>query len=103
MRDEAVGLGCFYRLKRDQIVPVGTGMLISIGSEFIIPCFSQNFLEVRLYGGCAKGEVLEYDMDEITIGRARHCRIVVNDPILSKIQCKFIRKNNKWYVVDGDK
>jgi hypothetical protein len=51
--------------------PITSGMLINIGNEFIVPCFvsgaatdssrheTNKVLEIKLYGGYAKGEMLE--------------------------------------------
>lgn len=61
--------------------------------------------ELKVYGGCANGEILEVSKDEgdctVTVGRSRTSRLVLNDPLLSKTQCRFIRKNSKWFLIDG--
>ncbi len=65
----------------------------------------KKMLEIRVYGGCAKGEVLEVDLEDnpdtvVSIGRGRNCKLQLNDPILSKHQCKIVAKANKWQIID---
>lgn len=60
---------------------------------------------MKVYGGCANGETVEVGANEgdcsVAVGRSRTNRLVLNDPLLSKTQCKFVRKNGKWYLLDG--
>ena len=39
--------------------------------------------------------------DQITVGRGKTCDIVLGSPMVSRMHCRFLRKDGRWYLEDA--
>ena len=116
IKDFNTGLGALMKISS---VPITENTLINVGSNYLVISFEQPLLTVKIFNAAIlqdkidgmtqeKFKTVEIKVGEedqsITIGRSQKCNIMIEDMMLSKIQCRieYKGKTKELILVDGD-
>ena len=117
IKDFNTGVGALmkikkYNMERNTLINIGGNYLVVyIGkNKIIVKIFNNSILESR----SSDSNNINFDLKEIdfvenkdiflNIGRSQNCNIIIEDMMLSKIQCRieYISREKKFYLNDGD-
>lgn len=118
IKDFNTGVGALMKIKR-YIMEGNT--LINIGGNYLVVYIEKNKIIIKIFNNnildspnkkdknSINCDLKEYEIDEhnnfyLNIGRNQNCDIIIEDMMLSKIQCRIeYNSNNKcFYLNDGD-
>ena len=118
IKDFNTGVGALMKIKK-YIMEGNT--LINIGGNYLVVYIEKNKIKIKIFNNnildspnkkdknSINCDLKEYEIDEnnnfyINIGRNQNCDIIIEDMMLSKIQCRIeYNSNNKcFYLNDGD-
>lgn len=112
LRDLGKGPGVFIKVVSHIVLKENE--LINIGESYILVSFDRtekgsvmNKISIKVFGGEYTGEEKQYlaghcHFNGILIGRHPSCEIVVDDKLLSKVQCSILYTNSEWVLIDGN-
>ena len=118
IKDFNTGVGALMKIKK---FTMDKNTLINIGSNYLVIYINNNIITLKIFNNntildnkdnkenlgqnCVMKEFQIENKDTIiTIGRSQKCDVIIEDMMLSKIQC-FIEYNEKddcFYLNDGD-
>ena len=118
IKDFNTGVGALMKIKK---YAMEGNTLINIGGNYLVVYIEKTRILIKIfinsilentprkdtnYSNC---DIKQIDLDEnqnsfTTIGRSQHCDIIIEDMMLSKIQCsiEYNAKTKKIYLIDGD-
>lgn len=118
IKDFNTGVGALMKIKR--YIMEGN-ILINIGGNYLVIYIEKNKIIIKIFNNSIlesttneeknniNCDLKEFDIDEnknycINIGRIQNCDIVIEDMMLSKIQCciEYNAKDKCFYLNDGD-
>jgi len=120
MKDLESGYGTFvkisgrYQLSNESLINIGDSYIVvsmmsnlkeDTNSKQQTKPSSQDFtLNIRIFSGKNCYEPIDFipTKKSITFGRSSKCDVVINDTILSRIQCTIIYTDDEgWMIMDG--
>jgi hypothetical protein len=118
IKDFNTGVGALMRIKK---YIMGKNTLINIGGNYLVIYIEKKKIIIKIFNNNILDspskqdkndincDLKEYDIDEnrdfcINIGRNQNCDIIIEDMMLSKIQChiEYNSSDKCFYLIDGD-
>lgn len=114
IKDFSVGIGALMKIKKYKI---GNETLINIGSNYLVINIENDNITIKIFNNSIlekNTEQRNFDIKKftinkkadklITIGRNKKCDVVIEDMMMSKIQCciKYNSKDKSFYLYDGN-
>lgn len=118
IKDFNTGVGALMKIKK---YTMEGNTLINIGGNYLVVYLEKNKILIKIFNNSilentpskdpnyTNCDVKQIDLDEnsssyTTIGRSQHCDIIIEDMMLSKVQCsiEYNSKTKKIYLIDGD-
>ena len=118
IKDFNTGVGAIMKIKK---YAMEGNTLINIGANYLVIYIEKNRILIKIFNNSIlentsqkeanniNCDMKQIDIDEnidsnTTIGRSQHCDIIIEDMMLSKIQCsiEYNSKTKKIYLCDGD-
>ena len=104
LRDLAVGFGVFTRV--DKPLLLKENYMLNVGDSFLLVTISEEqVLKLTMYGSHTTGDAQSFAPtgECLTVGRDQACDVLINDPLISKVQASLYKTDFGWFVDDGDK
>ena len=118
IKDFNTGVGALMKIKK---YAMEGNTLINIGGNYLVVYIEKTRILIKIFNNSilentprkdtnySNCDIKQIDLDEnqnsfTTIGRSQHCDIIIEDMMLSKIQCsiEYNAKTKKIYLIDGD-
>ena len=118
IKDFNTGVGALMKIKKYEMEG---NTLINIGGNYLVVYIEKTRILIKIFNNSIlentsqkeanniNCDMKQIDIDEnidniTTIGRSQHCDIIIEDMMLSKIQCsiEYNSKTKKIYLCDGD-
>ena len=118
IKDFNTGIGALMKIKK--FVMEGN-TLINIGGNYLVAYIENNRILIKIFNNSilentphkdsnfTNCDIKQIELDEnisscTTIGRSQNCDIIIEDMMLSKLQCsiEYNAKSKKIYLIDGD-
>ena len=114
IKDFSVGIGALMKIKKYKI---GNETLINIGANYLVINIENDNISIKIFNNSIlekNTEQRNFDIKKfkinkkvdklITIGRNKKCDVVIEDMMMSKIQCciKYKSKDKAFYLYDGN-
>mgnify|MGYP002626252421 FL=1 len=114
IKDFSVGIGALMKIKKYKI---GNETLINIGANYLVINIEDNNITIKIFNNSileknteqrnfdSKNFKINKKVDKLlTIGRNKKCDVVIEDMMMSKIQCciKYNSKDKAFYLYDGN-
>jgi hypothetical protein len=119
IKDFNTGVGALMKIKEFNME---RNTLINIGSNYLVVYIDKNIITIKIFNNntiiessdnkenlgqnCVMREfqIKNSKKNRITIGRSQKCDIIIEDMMLSKIQChiEYSSKDECYYLYDGD-
>jgi len=118
IKDFNTGMGALMKIKK---YTMRGNTLINIGANYLVMYTNQNKIIIKIFNNTIlerinknernsmKCEIKEFDIFgnqnlEIKIGRNQNCNVIIEDMMLSKVQCiiEYNSKEKNFYLIDGD-
>jgi hypothetical protein len=108
VKDLSVGFGIFVKVI-DSLV-LKDNYLLHMGDHYLLVNVIGDVrpeLKVKVFGPLCVEKVMNFSAEEsgnmrVRIGRAGFCQVVLEDNLVSKIQCCVVFDGEKWIARDGD-
>lgn len=114
IKDFSVGIGALMKIKKYKI---GSETLINIGANYLVINIKDDDITIKIFNNSIlekNTEQRNFDIKNfkinkkedklITIGRNKKCDVIIEDMMMSKIQCciKYNSKDKAFYLYDGN-
>ena len=115
IKDFNTGVGALMKIKK--FVMEGN-TLINIGGNYLVVYIEKNRILIKIFNNSilentqpkdSNCDIKQINLEEnsnsyTSIGRSQHCDIIIEDMLLSKVQCciEYNSKTKKIYLCDGD-
>ena len=115
IKDFNTGVGALMKIKR-YVLEGNT--LINIGGNYLVVYIEKNRILIKIFNNSilentqpkdSNCDIKQINLEEnsnsyTSIGRSQHCDIIIEDMLLSKVQCciEYNSKTKKIYLCDGD-
>ena len=115
IKDFNTGVGALMKIKK-YVMEGNT--LINIGGNYLVVYIEKNRILIKIFNNSilentqpkdSNCDIKQINLDEnsnsyTSIGRSQHCDIIIEDMLLSKVQCciEYNSKTKKIYLCDGD-
>ena len=115
IKDFNTGVGALMKIKR-YVMEGNT--LINIGGNYLVVYIEKNRILIKIFNNSilentqpkdSNCDIKQINLEEnsnsyTSIGRSQHCDIIIEDMLLSKVQCciEYNSKTKKIYLCDGD-
>ena len=118
IKDFNTGLGALMKIKKYEMKG---NTLVNIGSNYLVIYINKNKISIKIFNNTileslnsnernsAKFELQEFEITEnenfvINIGRNQQCDVIIEDMMLSKIQCymEYNCSEKSFYLIDGN-
>jgi len=118
IKDFNTGVGALMKIKNFQMEK---NTLINIGSNYLVVYINKNVITIKIFNNSTivdtkdsnekfgdnfvlkEFQIKNNKNNIITIGRSQKCDIIIEDMMLSKVQCyiKYNSLNETFYLIDG--
>ena len=115
IKDFNTGVGALMKIKK-YVMEGNT--LINIGGNYLVVYIEKNRILIKIFNNSilentqpkdSNCDIKQINLEEnsnsyTSIGRSQHCDIIIEDMLLSKVQCciEYNSKTKKIYLCDGD-
>ena len=115
IKDFNTGVGALMKIKKYQMEG---NTLINIGGNYLVVYIEKNRILIKIFNNSilentqpkdSNCDIKQINLEEnsnsyTSIGRSQHCDIIIEDMLLSKVQCciEYNSKTKKIYLCDGD-
>ena len=118
IKDFNTGVGALMKIKK---YPMEGNTLINIGGNYLVVYIEKDRILIKIFNNSilentqpkdasyTNCDIKQIDLEEksnsnTTIGRSQHCDIIIEDMMLSKVQCsiEYNAETKKIYLCDGD-
>ena len=115
IKDFNTGVGALMKIKK-YVMEGNT--LINIGGNYLVVYIEKNKILIKIFNNSilentqpkdSNCDIKQINLEEnsnsyTSIGRSQHCDIIIEDMLLSKVQCciEYNSKTKKIYLCDGD-
>ena len=115
IKDFNTGVGALMKIKK---YAIEGNTLINIGGNYLVVYIEKNRILIKIFNNSilentqpkdSNCDIKQINLEEnsnsyTSIGRSQHCDIIIEDMLLSKVQCciEYNSKTKKIYLCDGD-
>ena len=115
IKDFNTGVGALIKIKK---YAIEGNTLINIGGNYLVVYIEKNRILIKIFNNSilentqpkdSNCDIKQINLEEnsnsyTSIGRSQHCDIIIEDMMLSKVQCciEYNSKTKKIYLCDGD-
>ena len=115
IKDFNTGVGALMKIKKYQMEG---NTLINIGGNYLVVYIEKDRILIKIFNNSilentqpkdSNCDIKQINLEEnsnsyTSIGRSQHCDIIIEDMLLSKVQCciEYNSKTKKIYLCDGD-